>query len=147
MRMEQFKPAMMKLCEPKVQVLSKEIKKPVFEKTEKIKVNPKFAQNNIRLNLIPQKIVKKKTTEATAEETAAFKQVAKERQFVVQAHIVKVMKSQKTYSFQLLLTDVIRNISMFKADPKVVKEQIEVLIQGDYMKRDENNRATLIYLP
>lgn len=33
---------MLKLCEPKVQLLAKEIKKPVFEKNEKIKVNPKF---------------------------------------------------------------------------------------------------------
>lgn len=46
----------------------------------------------------------------------------------MQAHIVKVMKAQKTYSFQLVVNDVIRNITMFKADPKVVKEQIEVLI-------------------
>lgn len=36
---------------------------------------------------------------------------------------------------------------MFKADPHMIKEQIEVLIQGDYMKRDENDRTKLIYLP
>lgn len=65
----------------------------------------------------------------------------------MQAHIVKVMKAQKTYSYQALVTDVMRNITMFKADPKVVKEQIEVLILGEYMKRDENNRTKLIYLP
>ena len=44
-----------------------------------------------------------------------------------------------------LLTEVIRNISMFRADPKMVKEQIEVLIQQDYMKRDDNEKALLIY--
>ena len=36
---------------------------------------------------------------------------------------------------------------MFKADPKMIKEQIEVLIRDEYMKRDENERAKLIYLP
>ena len=36
---------------------------------------------------------------------------------------------------------------MFKADPKMIKEQIEVLIRDEYMKRDENDRAMLIYLP
>ena len=46
-----------------------------------------------------------------------------------------------------LQADVIANITMFKADPKMVKEQIEVLITQDYMKRDENDRATLIYVP
>ena len=40
-----------------------------------------------------------------------------------------------------------RNITMFKCDPKMLKEQIEVLIRDEYMKRDENNRAVLIYLP
>ena len=36
---------------------------------------------------------------------------------------------------------------MFKADPKVIKEQIESLILSEYMKRDEKDRANLIYLP
>ena len=67
---EQFKPAMMRFCDPKVKVLLKEVNKPVFNPDEKIKPNPKFTNNSIRVNLIPQKVVKKKTTEATAEESA-----------------------------------------------------------------------------
>ena len=57
------------------------------------------------------------------------------------------MKAKKSYKYMELLTEVIRNISMFRADPKMVKEQIEVLIRDEYMKRDDNDRATLIYLP
>ena len=138
---------MMRFCDPKIKVLIKEIKKPVFGPDEKISANDGFASNAIRVNLIPQKVVKKKTTEATEEENAQQKQVAKERQFVVQAHIVKVMKAQKQYKFQNLVADVMRNISMFKADPKVIKEQIEVLIQGEYMRRDDADKTKLIYLP
>ena len=67
---EQFRAAMMRFCDPKVKVLLKEVNKPVFGEHEKIKVNPKFASNSIRCNLIPQKVVKKKNTEATAEESA-----------------------------------------------------------------------------
>ena len=62
-------------------------------------------------------------------------------------HIVKVMKAQKTYKFQNLVTDVIRNITMFSADPQMIKQQIEVLILDEYMKRDERDKAILIYLP
>ena len=65
----------------------------------------------------------------------------------MQAHTVKVMKAQKTYRFQNLVTDVIRNITMFRADPKMVKEQIEVLIRDEYKKRDDNDKTVLIYLP
>ena len=57
------------------------------------------------------------------------------------------MKAQKTYRFQQVVSDVIRNITMFKADPEMVKEQIEVLIQCEYMKRDGVDGALLIYLP
>jgi hypothetical protein len=32
------------------------------------------------------------------------------------------MKAQKSYRFQQVVTDVMRNISMFRADPKMVKE-------------------------
>ena len=67
---ESFKAAMMRLCNPKVKLLKKEVNKPVFGDNEKININPAFASNSIRVNFIPQKVVKKKTTEATTEETA-----------------------------------------------------------------------------
>ena len=56
---------MMSFCNPKVKLLLKEISKPVFGENEKIKINPAFTSNSIRCNLIPQKVVKKKTAEAT----------------------------------------------------------------------------------
>ena len=83
----------------------------------------------------------------TQEERKQLDIVNRERTFVIQAHLVKVMKAQKTYRYQNLTADVMRNITMFKCDPKMLKDQIEVLIRDEYMKRDENNRAVLIYLP
>ena len=137
----------MKLCEPKVKLLLKKVNKPVFGEEEPIKVNLKFTSQTIKQNLIPQKSIKKKQVEPTEEENLQAKQIKRERTFVIQAHIVKVMKAQKTYKYQLLLNDVIRNITMFRAEVPMVKEQIGVLMQQDYMKRDDNDKATLIYLP
>ena len=85
-----------------------------------------------------------RSTEIEKKEQA---RVEKERTFVVQAHIVKGMKANKQHRFQNVLTDVIRNITLFKADPKMIKEQIEVLISQDYMKRNDNDKAMLIYVP
>lgn len=65
---EKFKDAMMKLCDPKLKLLLKEVNKPVFGETEKIRVNDRFKNNNIRLNLVPQKTTKKRTAQATVEE-------------------------------------------------------------------------------
>ena len=68
MPVENFKGAMMRLCDPKIKVLLKKVNKPVFNDDETIKCNPKFASNVIKQNLIPQKTVKKKTAEPSQEE-------------------------------------------------------------------------------
>ena len=67
---ENFTGAMMKLCDPKIKILLKEVNKPVFGENEKIKVNPKFASKMIKMNIIPVKTFKKKTVELSAEEQA-----------------------------------------------------------------------------
>ena len=93
MPVENFKAAMMRLCDPKVKVLLKKVNKPVFGEDEPIKCNPKFSSNAIKQNLIPQRTLKRKTAEASEEEQKQANQVKKERTFVIQAHIVKVMKA------------------------------------------------------
>lgn len=45
---------MMKLCNPKIKVLSKETPKPVFGEHEKIKVNAKFTSKMIKMNIQPE---------------------------------------------------------------------------------------------
>ena len=61
---EFLKPAIIHLCNPKVRVLDKAIKKPTLDDpNEKIKINLKFTNNNIRVNLIPTTTNKKKTAE------------------------------------------------------------------------------------
>ena len=125
---ENSKAGMIRMCDPKVKLLLKKVNKPTFGDDEPIKPNPKFTSNAIKNNLIPQKSVKRKQVEPTEEEQKQAKQIKRERTFVIQAHCVKVMKAQKSYKYQMLLNDVIRNITMFKAEPPMIKEQIEVLI-------------------
>ena len=62
MQSEQFNAAMMMLCNPKIMVLKKEIKKPVFAPTEKITINDGFKNNSVQVNLVPTRTHKKKTT-------------------------------------------------------------------------------------
>ena len=68
--------------------------KPTFGDDEMIKPNPNFTQNAIRVTLLPPKRKhKKETTEMTAEEKETQKAIKKQRECVIQAHTVKVMKS------------------------------------------------------
>ena len=126
---EFFKPALIQLCNPKVRVLDKQIKKPTFDNPdEKIKINLKFTSNNIRVNLMPSTSQKKKTGEATAQETGLANDVKTERQVIIQATSVKILKTRKTIAYQELITENMGMITMFKAQPAMIKEQIEVLI-------------------
>jgi len=50
-----MKNALIKLCNPKTQILIKAEKKPVFDKpSEKITLNQSFENSNIRLMMLPQ---------------------------------------------------------------------------------------------
>ena len=67
---KQFIAAMMRLCEPKVKILLKEVNKPVFKDDEAIRVNDNFQSSSIRCNLLPAKVTKRKVATLTDEERA-----------------------------------------------------------------------------
>lgn len=145
---EYMKPALIQLCNPKVRILDKAVKKPTFDDPdEKIKINLKFNSNNIRVNVVPQASAKKKTNEKDKDELANDAAVKTERQVIIQATSVKILKTRKTIAYQELITENLGMITMFKAQPAMIKEQIEVLIQRGYMERDPKNKKMLIYLP
>jgi hypothetical protein len=45
------------------------------------------------------------------------------------------------------MEDVIRQITIFMAQPQMIKQRIESLIEREYLKRDESDRSKYIYLP
>ena len=57
------------------------------------------------------------------------------------------MKSRKTLNHTELIQNVIKQVTMFQPQPMMIKERIESLIERDYLKRDENDKAIYIYLP
>ena len=46
-----------------------------------------------------------------------------------------------------LLDEVFRQCTLFKPQPRQIKDQIEHLIEREFLKRDEKNRNAYIYLP
>ena len=99
------------------------------------------------MNLIPTPSNKKKTTGPDENEKGQSKEITTERQVIIQATSVKILKTRKTIAYQELITENLGMITMFKAQPAMIKEQIEVLIQRGYMERDPKNKKMLIYLP
>ena len=66
---------------------------------------------------------------------------------ITQEAIVKIMKMRKRMTNAALQTELVEILkNMFIPPRKMIKEQIEWLIENKYMKRDEDNRNTFIYL-
>jgi cullin-5 len=57
---------------------------------------------------------------------------------------MKMRKKMTNAALQTELVEILKN--MFIPPKKMIKEQIEWLIDNKYMKRDENNLSTFIYL-
>jgi cullin-5 len=64
-----------------------------------------------------------------------------------QEAIIKILKMRKRISnaqLQTELVDILKN--MFLPSKKLIKEQIEWLIEHKYMKRDDDNINLFIYM-
>lgn len=65
----------------------------------------------------------------------------------LQEAIIKILKMRKRMSnaqLQTELVDILKN--MFLPSKKMIKEQIEWLIEHKYMRRDEDDINTFIYM-
>jgi hypothetical protein len=83
----------------------------------------------------------------TEDEQEDEKNIRLERQNIIDAVIVRIMKARKTEKFNQLLEDVIKQINMFLPQPAMIKQRIESLIEREYLKRDDSDKTKFIYLP
>lgn len=102
------------MCNPKLKLLDKEnSKKPQFQPNEKIKVNLDFSNSSNRVSFVPTQTHKKKTADAKDDKQVDDKEIRIERQNIIDAVVVRIMKARKTEKHNQLLEDVMRQISIF----------------------------------
>jgi len=120
----------------------------VFKESEEIRVNQAFKNPALKVSLVPKKTHKKKTTTEKGEVQLQVEQETKmERQHVLDAIIVRIMKARRTETHTLLIQEVMKQVNLFKPQPAMIKEAIERLIEKDYLSRDEEDRSRYIYIP
>uniref|UniRef100_A0AC34GG40 Cullin protein neddylation domain-containing protein n=1 Tax=Panagrolaimus sp. ES5 TaxID=591445 RepID=A0AC34GG40_9BILA len=69
------------------------------------------------------------------------------RKLEIDAAIVRIMKAKQRFLHNFLMTDVTKLLqSRFMPDLSCIKKCIESLIERDYLKRDENDSKTLVYI-
>jgi len=73
--------------------------------------------------------------------------VDEDRRHMVEATIVKVMKTRRRIEHNALLTESTKIlINKFKPDPTLIKKRIESLIEREYLERDPEDRRFYKYI-
>ena len=86
-------------------------------------------------------------SEQRNESQETHKNVEADRQMLIQAAIVRIMKTRKTLRHVQLVTEVIEQLqSRFKPSVPSIKKQIDTLIDKDYLCRSEETRDLLNYV-
>lgn len=66
---------------------------------------------------------------------------------MVEATIVKVMKTRRRLDHNSLITEATKILSQkFAPDPLMIKKRIESLIEREYMERDNEDRRYYKYI-
>jgi len=72
-------------------------------------------------------------------------QVLQDRQYQIDAAIVRIMKTRKSLSHKLLIQELI-NMLKFNIKASDLKKRIESLIDREYLERDKDEPTVYNYL-
>jgi len=94
--------------------------------------------NRIKINSIQMK-------ETSKENKETHERVFQDRQYQVDAAIVRIMKARKTLSHRELIGELFKQLR-FPVTPADLKKRVESLLDREYLERDEADRDTYKYL-
>jgi len=101
----------------------------------------KSDQHRIKIQPIVAKL------ESGEQRKETNQKIDEERKLVIEAAIVRVMKSKKAMQNNDLVTEVTRQLSArFQVQPRAIKLTVERLIEKEYLERDESDNKCLRYL-
>lgn len=124
----------------KARVLQKVPRGREVENGDKFNFNKDFTHQlfHIKINSIQMK-------ETNEEQKATEERVFQDRQYQIDAAIVRIMKMRKTLSHTLLVNELLSQLK-FDVKGSDIKKRIESLIDRDYMERDKENANQYNYV-
>ncbi|CAK9867204.1 unnamed protein product [Sphagnum jensenii] len=124
----------------KVRVLNKQPKGRDVEDEDIFTFNDDFIAPlfRIKVNAIQLK-------ETVEENSSTTERVFHDRQYQIDAAIVRIMKTRKVLSHTLLITELYQQLK-FPIKPADLKKRIESLIDREYLERDKTNPQIYNYL-
>lgn len=137
---EELKRTLISLACTKNRVLLKQSKNREIEADETFCINNKFSDKLFRVKI--NQIQLKETVE---DQQAIEKSVLADRQFQIDAAIVRILKNKKKISHNELISELFNNLDI-PVKPYDLKKRIELLIEREYMERDKDDPTNYIYI-
>jgi len=138
--MEELKRTLQSLALGQVRVLKKEQKGREVEDSDTFVFNAGFSHALVRI-----KINQIQAKETKQEVDSTHERVVQDRQFQVDAALVRIMKARKVISHVTLMGELISQLR-FPCDASVIKKRIESLIDRDYLERHPDDPSQYRYV-
>ncbi|GLC45097.1 hypothetical protein PLESTB_001467900 [Pleodorina starrii] len=137
---KELKRTLQSLACGKVRVLTKDPKGRDVGDTDSFSFNAAFSEKLFRIKI--NSIQMKETEE---ENKKTNEQVLQDRQYQIDAALVRIMKTRKTLSHKLLVAEALQQLK-FPLKAADLKKRIESLIDREYMARDPSDANVYNYL-
>lgn len=137
---QELKRTLLSLASGRVRVLQKRPKGPRVDKSDWFVFNEGFEHRQLRIKV--NAIQMKETVE---ENAATTERVFQERNYQIDAALVRIMKTRRTLQHTTLISEVYNQLR-FPHKPGDIKKRIESLIEREYLERDESSTQTYHYL-
>lgn len=114
-----------------------------FYSTDVYTLNPGFKNQMYKIKVAIAHAKENKN----AEKADVADKVDEDRRHMVEATIVKVMKTRRKIEHSALIAEAAKILSSkFNPDPAMIKKRIESLIDREYMERDSEDRRFYKYI-
>ncbi|EQC28612.1 hypothetical protein SDRG_13691 [Saprolegnia diclina VS20] len=145
----ELKRHLISLCTPKFRILTKSSRGKGIDDDDCFGVNHEY-KSKLHKVRIPLVSLKDSSGDAPASVTVSDElpsTVAEDRKHLIEAAIVRIMKTRKSMQHNNLMAEVTRQLATrFVPSPQLVKRRIESLIEREYLTRSQSDRRLYSYV-